>query len=57
MKGFRSPGHAHRFLSAYDPIAQHFRPRRYRLSVSAYRGEMRQRFDTWQAIRQLPSSA
>ena len=27
MQGFKSPGHAQRFLSAYGPIAQHFRPR------------------------------
>ena len=26
MQGFRSAGHAQRFLSAYGPIAQHFRP-------------------------------
>jgi putative transposase len=28
MQRFKSPGHAQRFLSAYGPIAQHFRPRR-----------------------------
>src|SRR5262245_40984638 len=28
MPGFKSPGHAQRFLSAYGPITQHFRPRR-----------------------------
>ena len=33
MQGFKSPGHAQRFLSAYGPIAQHFRPRRHRLSA------------------------
>jgi putative transposase len=27
MQGFKSPRHAQRFLSAYGPIAQHFRPR------------------------------
>ena len=26
MQGFKSAGHAQRFLSAYGPIAQHFRP-------------------------------
>jgi putative transposase len=50
MQGFKSPGHAKRFLSAYGPIAQHFRPRRHRLSASAYRQEMRHRFDTWQDL-------
>jgi putative transposase len=36
MQGFKSPGQAQRFLSAYGPIAQHFRPRRHRLSASVY---------------------
>ena len=44
MQGFKSPGHAQRFLSAYGPIAQHFRPRRHLLSAPAYRQEMAQRF-------------
>jgi len=40
MQGFKSPSHAQRFLSAYGPIAQHFRPRRHLLSASEYRQEM-----------------
>ena len=39
--GFKSPGHAQRFLAAFGPIAHHFRPRRHRLSASAYRQELR----------------
>ena len=31
MQGFKSSGHAQRFLSAYGPIAQHFRPRHHLL--------------------------
>jgi len=50
MQRFKSPGHAQRFLSAYGPIAQHFRPRRHRLSAPAYRQEMKKRFQIWQAI-------
>jgi putative transposase len=57
MQGFKFPGHVQRFLSAYGPIAQHFRPRRHRFSVPAYRHEMRQRFDTWQEITALPTVA
>jgi putative transposase len=57
MQGFKSPGHAQRCLSAYGPIAQHFRPRRHRLSASAYRHEMRQRFHTWQDLTNLHSAA
>jgi putative transposase len=50
MQGFKSPGHAQRFLAAYGPIAQHFRPRRHRFSARVYREEMRQRFQTWEEI-------
>jgi putative transposase len=57
MQGFKSPGHAQRFLAAYGPIAQHFRPRRHRLSASANRQEMRHRFDTWQELTTLLTAA
>jgi putative transposase len=50
MQGFKSAGHAQRFLSTYGPIAQHFRPRRYLLSAPEYRKEMRQRFESGAAI-------
>src|SRR5262245_41991698 len=50
MQGFKSPGHAQRFLSAYGPIAQHFRPRRHLWSASAYREEMNHRFESWAKI-------
>jgi putative transposase len=50
MQGFKSAGHAQRFLSAYGPIAQHFRPRRHLLSALEYRQEMRQRFESWAEI-------
>jgi len=57
MQGFKSPGHAQRFLAESGPIAQHFRPRRHRLSASAYRQEMSQRFDIWREITGLPTAA
>jgi putative transposase len=50
MQGCKSPGHAQRFLSAYGPIAQHFRPRRHRFSAPAYRHEMRTRCQVWGEI-------
>ena len=50
MQGFKSAGHAQRFLSAYGPIAQHFRPRRHLLSASAYREEMRNCFESWAEV-------
>src|SRR5262245_49454149 len=37
MQAFKSPGQAQRFLAAYGPIDQHFRPCRHRFSASAYR--------------------
>src|SRR5215471_15067544 len=50
MQRFKSAGHAQRFLSAYGPIAQHFRPRRPLLSASAYHAEMKNRFESWADI-------
>lgn len=50
MQGFKSPGHAQRFLSAYGPIAQHFRPRRHLLSAADYRQEIRHRFESWAEV-------
>jgi putative transposase len=43
MQGFKSAGHAQRFLAAYGLIAQHFRPRRHRCSAPEYRQVMRAR--------------
>jgi putative transposase len=50
IQGFKSPGHARRFLSSYEPIAQHFRPRRHLLSASEYREVMSNRFEHWAEI-------
>jgi putative transposase len=57
LQGFKSPGHAQRFLFAYGLIAQHFRPRRHRLSAAAYQHEMQHRFDSWQDLTNLPTAA
>jgi putative transposase len=50
MRRFKSPGHAQRFLAAYGLIASHFRPRRHRLTATAYRETRDQRFASWRAI-------
>jgi putative transposase len=50
MQGFKSAGHAQRFLSAYGPITQHFRPRRHLLSAADYRQEMRKQFTSWAEV-------
>jgi len=50
MQGFKSPGHAQRFLAAYGPLAQPFRPRRHRYSAPEYRQVMRARCQVWGEI-------
>jgi putative transposase len=57
MQGFKSPGHAQRFLAAYGLIAQPFRPRRHLLPAQVYRQEMEQRFHTWQELTGSPTAA
>jgi putative transposase len=57
MQRFKSPGQAQRFLAAYGPIAQHFRPRRHRFSAPAYRQEMQKRFQSWREIASLDLAA
>jgi len=57
MQRFKSPGHAQRFLSASGPISHHFRLGRHRLSAPAYRRELRNRFQSWQAITGMALAA
>ena len=57
MQEFKSAGHAQRFLAAYGPIAQHFRPRRHRFSTPEYRQEMRKRFQAWEEITSMRIAA
>ena len=52
---FTSPGHAQRFLAAYEPIASHFRPRRHRLAAEANRETRAERFATWRAVTGTPA--
>src|SRR6266478_2102177 len=44
MRGFKSPGHAQRFLSVFGVIASFFRPGRHRLAAKNYREIMRRPF-------------
>ncbi|MFE4961221.1 IS6 family transposase [Streptomyces sp. NPDC056653] len=60
MKGFRSPGAAQRFLSAFSGISPHFRTRRHLRTAAEYRFEMTVRFTVWDHITQsigLPATA
>jgi transposase-like protein len=56
MQGFKSAGQAQRFLAAYGPIMEHFRPRRHLLPASVYRQEMRQRLRTWQELTSVSTA-
>src|ERR1700720_3799523 len=48
MQRFKSSQQAQDFLSAHSFIYGHFRPRRHRLSATAYRAIRSVAFDTWQ---------
>jgi putative transposase len=50
MQGFKSPGQAQRFLAAYGPITQNFRPRCHLLPAPKYRQEMAHRFQFWREV-------
>lgn len=50
MRGFKSAGHAQRFLSAFGPIAGHFQPRRHRMSARKYRATLQDRFQVWNEV-------
>jgi putative transposase len=47
MRGFKSPGQAQRFRSAFGVIASFFRPGRHLLAAANYREIMRRRFTQW----------
>ena len=55
LRRFKTPGHAQRFLAAYGPIAAHCRPRRHRLTATAYRETRTERFATWRAVTGTPA--
>jgi putative transposase len=50
MRGFKSPGHAQRFLSVFGVIASFFRPGRHLLAAVNYREMMRRRFMQWREL-------
>src|SRR6202790_1166454 len=47
MRGFKSAGHAQRFLAPFGVIASLFRPGRHLLAARNYREIMRRRFRQW----------
>jgi putative transposase len=50
MRGFKSPGHAQRFLSTFGVIASFFRPGRHLLAARNYREIMGRRFAQWREL-------
>jgi putative transposase len=50
MRGFKSAGHAQRFLSAFSVIASFFRSGRHLLTALNYREIMRRRFTQWREL-------
>jgi putative transposase len=57
MKGFKSPGHAQRFLSAHDQINNLFHFRRHRLPAANSRVARAEAFAAWRKITGLPAAA
>ena len=53
MRCFKSPKQAQRFLSIFEPLKNHFRPRRHLLSASSYRHTMIEGFTTWREITEV----
>jgi putative transposase len=50
MRGFKSAGHAQRFLATYGVIASFFRPGRHLLAARNYREVMCRRFREWSEV-------
>jgi putative transposase len=50
MRGFKSVGHAQRFLSAFGLISSHFRVGRHLYTSISYRAVMKTRFAVWEDV-------
>ena len=50
LQRFKSVEHAQRFLGPFSAVCNHFRPRRHRLSASAYRQTRTDRHAVWQDV-------
>ncbi len=50
MRGYKSAGHAQRFLSAFEPIRGHFRLSRHIRSAGEYHAQREQRFQLWNEV-------
>ncbi len=57
LQRFKSPAHAQRFLSVFEPLNTHFRPPRHLLKAADYRQIMSERFATWREVTELAATA
>jgi putative transposase len=56
MQRFKSSEHAQRFLEPFSAVCNHFRPRRHRLTASAYRRLMEEQRQTWHEVTAVPGA-
>jgi putative transposase len=54
MRGFKTSGHAQRFLSTFSVISSFFKPGRHLLAAKNYREIMRRRFADWFVVVHSP---
>ena len=52
LQRVKSAEHAQRFLGPFSAVCNHFRPRRHRLTASAYRQVRTERHTAWQDVTQ-----
>ena len=57
MGRFKSAGQAQRFLSAFEPIREHFHPHQHKLPATEYRATMSQRLASWRGLTGLNAAA
>ena len=57
MRGFKSPGHAQRFLSNFGMIANLFDLSCHLLSAASFREVLSRRFDAWRAFTGVTAEA
>ena len=50
LQRFKSPAHAQRFLSVFEPLNTHFRPPRHLLKALDYRSTLSERFAAWHEV-------
>ena len=50
LQRFKSAEHAQRFLGPFSAVSNHFRPRRHRLTASAYRQIRAEAHMAWQDV-------